>query len=53
MMQSHTQWEYCRRVLFVWNEMDEMNRMGRDGWEVCGVWAVFVYFKRPIGSRRV
>jgi hypothetical protein len=44
----HTEWEYCRRMLFVWGKIEEMNRMGREGWEVCGLWFFFVYFKRPL-----
>lgn len=45
---TRTEWEYCRRVLPVWDKIEEMNRMGREGWEVCGLWFFFVYFKRPI-----
>lgn len=42
-----TRWEYCRRSAFAWNEMALLDRMGREGWELCGVWFIWLYFKRP------
>ena len=39
-------WEYRKRVGFVWNEMEVMREMGKDGWELCAVWVWHLYFKR-------
>lgn len=39
-------WEYRRRVGFLWNEMEIMQEMGKDGWELCACWFWYLYFKR-------
>jgi len=44
MMES---WEYKRKVAFAWNEVEIMNKMGEEGWELCACWVWFLYFKRP------
>jgi len=43
------QWEYRRRVATLFNEDRILREMGLDGWELCGVWLFFLYFKRPLG----
>lgn len=50
-MEAVTRYEYRRRVALVWNEMEIMREMGEAGWELCGVWALFLYFKRPLSPR--
>ncbi len=40
-------WEYRRRFAFLWNEMEILEEMGAEGWELCGCWLWFLYFKRP------
>lgn len=51
-MRTITRWEYRRRVAFLWNEMEIMKEMGDEGWELCGVWALLLYFKRPLSENR-
>jgi hypothetical protein len=43
-----TRWEYRRRSATLFNEMTILREMGEEGWELCGVWAFLLYFKRPI-----
>ncbi len=52
-MTARTQWQYRRRAYF-WNEMSILQEMGEDGWELCGVWWIWLYFKRPLptGQRK-
>jgi hypothetical protein len=45
-----TRWEYRRRTATARNEMTVLREMGEDGWELCGVWLFFLYFKRPLPS---
>ena len=52
-MAARIQWEYRRRVGFVWNEMVIMREMGEEGWELCSVWAFWMYFKRQKQPRAV
>ncbi len=47
-MRERTQWEYRRRTAFAWNEMEVMQEMGHEGWELCAVWGIFLYFKRQL-----
>lgn len=47
-MKSRTRWEYRRRVAYLWNEMEILREMGEEGWELAGVWAFFLYFKRAL-----
>ncbi|WP_419998193.1 hypothetical protein [Streptomyces boninensis] len=39
-------WEY-RRELVLGDRPQLEARLAPDGWEVCGVWATYAYFKRP------
>jgi hypothetical protein len=32
----------------LWNEMAIMREMGEEGWELAGVWGLFLYFKRAL-----
>ncbi len=45
-----TRWEYTRRVAWLGNEMRVLREMGEAGWELAGVWFVFLYFKRPLAG---
>jgi hypothetical protein len=44
-------WEYCRLRLYGGSEDEsirDLNRHGRDGWELCFEWNGWLYMKRPI-----
>jgi hypothetical protein len=47
-MRTTTRWEYRRRTAFLWNEMAILREMGDEGWELAGVWGLFLYFKRAL-----
>lgn len=38
-------WEYIR---FYTISLQELEKAGRDGWELAGVWGDYHYFKRPL-----
>lgn len=44
---EHTTWEYRRTGLLA---EPELNELGRDGWELSGVAAGELFFKRPLPS---
>lgn len=50
-MEAMVRWEYRRRAAFVWSELGILREMGEDGWELCGVWWIWLYFKRPLRAR--
>ncbi|GAA2071273.1 hypothetical protein [Actinomadura alba] len=40
-------WEYRRETVVVGGRAKTADRLAPDGWEPCGTWVVFEYFKRP------
>ncbi|AWS44102.1 hypothetical protein [Streptosporangium sp. 'caverna'] len=41
------QWEYSRELIAPGRRQDVLDRLAPDGWEPCGTWLRFEYFKRP------
>ncbi|WP_436761871.1 hypothetical protein [Streptosporangium sp. V21-05] len=41
------QWEYRREVVTGGRRRSVLDRLAPDGWEPCGTWVGFEYFKRP------
>ncbi|MCI2419442.1 DUF2812 domain-containing protein [Saccharopolyspora sp. K220] len=42
-------WEY-RREVTLRNQAGVVERLSPDGWELCGAWGPFHYFKRPVAA---
>jgi hypothetical protein len=40
-------WEYRRETVVLGGREKAVERLAPDGWEHCGTWVVFEYFKRP------
>ncbi|MEV6865371.1 hypothetical protein AB0M44_30745 [Streptosporangium subroseum] len=41
------QWEYHRELITPGRRQSVLDRLAPDGWEPCGTWVRFEYFKRP------
>ena len=41
------QWEYSRELIAPGRRQSVLDRLAPDGWEACGTWVRFEYFKRP------
>jgi len=41
------QWEYRRELVATGRRRSVLDRLAPDGWEPCGTWVGFEYFKRP------
>ncbi|SNS84447.1 hypothetical protein SAMN05216276_1017128 [Streptosporangium subroseum] len=41
------QWEYSRELITPGRRQGVLDRLAPDGWEPCGTWVRFEYFKRP------
>jgi hypothetical protein len=41
------QWEYSRELIAPGRRQSVLDRLSPDGWEACGTWVRFEYFKRP------
>lgn len=41
-------WEYKMVSIFVNGNINVMNKLGKEGWEMVGIHNEMMYFKRPI-----